>query len=82
MITFLQYQVMMFPPEVTGFISDPGSKLQGIPVEICTTYADGPRPIAYSPPKHSDIVRVEEGPEMGNIDPMSISELVSNVVGH
>lgn len=72
----------MYPPEVAGFISDSGSKLRGIPVEICTTYADGPRPIAYSPPKHSDIVRVKEGPEMGNVNPISISELVSNTVVH
>ena len=45
-----QYKVVLLPFTATGFTSthSPSMALQEIPVVIGTTYAHGPRPIAYS----------------------------------
>lgn len=60
----------MYPPEVAGFTSSPGGKLQTVPVNICAMYAEGPRPIAYSPPVYDQIVRVydDSGQRPPNMD--------------
>lgn len=65
----------MYAPEVAGFSSGATGKLQVVPVKVCTMFADGPRPIAYSPPKYSDIVKVEDEPET-RYNPISISGFI------
>lgn len=67
----------VYPPEVAGFSSNSSRRLQSVPVEVCTMYADGPRPIAYSPPKYSDIVPVDEDPET-RYNPISIGGWISS----
>ncbi|EKM55932.1 uncharacterized protein PHACADRAFT_184666 [Phanerochaete carnosa HHB-10118-sp] len=57
-----QYEVAMYPPEIAGFTATASSRLQTTPVDICTMYADGPRPVACSPPVYDEIVRVVEEP--------------------
>ena len=65
----------MYPPEVAGFAPDTSGRLQTVPIDICTMYAEGPRPVAYSPPAYDEIVRVIEeapgsqaSPTMGAVD--------------
>ena len=70
----LQYQVAVYPPEATGFSSNARGRLENTPVEICTVFADGPRPIAYSPPKYTDVMQVVEEESATRYHQMSIGE--------
>ena len=51
MLLCAQYALQLYPPKVTGFVpaQDINHSLQEFPVEIATTYAEGPHPTQYSP---------------------------------
>ncbi|KIP05984.1 hypothetical protein PHLGIDRAFT_14153 [Phlebiopsis gigantea 11061_1 CR5-6] len=50
------YRVALYPPHIAGFKSEgaKGDKLATVPVDMCAYFADGPRPIVYSPPTYSE----------------------------
>ncbi|KAI0087350.1 hypothetical protein BDY19DRAFT_995046 [Irpex rosettiformis] len=58
----LLYDVAIYSPDAVGFVNSSPTKkpLQVTSVEIATLYADGPRPMKYSPPKYDDLTRAAE----------------------
>ena len=54
----LQYSVAIYPPTCSGFVSreDIYTPIQTIPVEICSGYSDGPRPIAHTSPQFDRLI--------------------------
>ena len=45
----------MYAPKTAGFSPERTGKIHTVTVEICTRYAEGPRPVAYSPPKYDEL---------------------------